>query len=61
MTAVPAAALVSDVAVMVVLRLVAGALAGALYVAEVLLTFVSVPAPEDGEIDQLTPVDAGSF
>ena len=59
--AVPAAALVSDVAVMVALRLLAGALAGALYVAEVLLRFVSVPAPDGGEIDQLTPVCAGSF
>ena len=61
MAAVPEAALVRDVAVMVAVRLLTGALAGALNVAEVLLRFVSVPAPDDGEIDQLTPVCAGSF
>ena len=61
MTAVPEAALVRDVAVMVTLRSLTGALAGALYVAAVLLRFVSVPAPDDGEIDQLTPVCAGSY
>jgi hypothetical protein len=59
--AVPEAALVRDVAVMVAPRLLAGALAGALYVAEVLLRFVSVPAPDGGDIDQLTPVCAGSY
>ena len=61
MAAVPEAALVRDVAVMVAVISLTGALAGALYVAEVLLRFVSVPAPDDGEIDQLTPVCAGSY
>lgn len=55
-------ALCTDVAVMVtVVALVT--LAGAAYVADVVVVFISVPAPVAGEIDQVTPefvVSAGA-
>ena len=51
----------TDVAVTVTTTSVGGGAAGALYVAEVLVMLLSVPAPEAGEIDQVTPAFAGSF
>jgi len=46
----------TELAVMVTVRLLAGALAGALYVAEVPVILLRVPAPEAGERVQVTPL-----
>ena len=51
----------TEVAVMVTVTSLAGGLAGALYVTEVLVTLLRVPAPDAGEMVQVTPLFAGSF
>ena len=55
------AMLVTDVAVMVTLRSLEGIFAGALYVADVLVISLSVPAPDAGDIAQVTPICPGSY
>ena len=50
-----------EVAVMVTAKSFDGGLAGALKVAEVLVALVSVPAPDAGEIVQVTPEFEASF
>jgi len=51
----------AEVAVMVTAKSFDGGLAGALKVTEVLVTLVSVPAPDTGEIVQVTPEFEASF
>src|SRR5712691_10130746 len=50
----------TEVAATVTVRSLAGGVAGALYVTEVLVGLVRVPAPEAGETVQVTPLCAGS-
>lgn len=50
----------TEVAVMVTVRSSAGGVAGALYVTEVPVTLIRVPAPDTGERVQVTPLLAGS-
>ncbi len=52
---------VTEVAVMVTFRTPAGGLAGALYVTAVLLALLRVPAPDDGDMAQVTPLLVGSL
>jgi hypothetical protein len=51
----------TEVAVMVTFMSLAGGLAGALYVTEVLVTLLRVPAPDAGERLQVTPLLAASL
>jgi len=48
--------LVTEVAVMVTMRSFDGELLGELYVTDVLLTLLSVPAPEAGDMLHVTPL-----
>jgi hypothetical protein len=50
-----------DVAVIVTVRFASGGSAGALYVTEVSVGSERVPAPDEGEIDQVTPRCEVSF
>jgi hypothetical protein len=50
-----------DVAVMVTVTSLGGGFGGALYVTEVPVAALSVPAPEAGAIAQVTPLCEGSF
>jgi hypothetical protein len=52
---------VTEVAVMVTVTSLAGAVGGAVYVTEVLVALLRVPALEVGETDQVTPLCAGSL
>jgi len=51
----------TEVAVMLTVRSLAGVLAGALYVTEVLVVLLSVPAPVGGERLHVTPAFEESF
>ena len=47
---------VTEVAMMVIPTLLAGGMAGAAYVTDVLVTLINVPAPDDGDSAQVTPL-----
>jgi hypothetical protein len=51
----------TEVAVTVTFKSLVGGLAGALYVAELPVTLLSVPAPDAGEMVQVTPLSFGSL